>query len=551
MRLSIGKSDFVLHRGCLHALAAQDEQLIDALLWRSVMDNCAAEQRTAVVCTTDAATSLALSGLQAMAGEATTKGLLQIFELQPAPQGPGGLSTLMMDLHHWQVANASLLVIEGAQDLLPRLDEALLRQWHEWALDHNQAILFLFRSDGMGKNDPMTQLLPLSHHFSGLARISTRHGDSTWENFHWFGPSGLLPPHTSALSGDKAHPFSLSEKVELVPASLAPAVDDIHVFAQQSILQPGELPAEGWQYMDANLDGVVLQTTKAVAATIVLAYLPDTDFYRLARAIFILRKRNGVRLKIVVREINSRLRYGRERQAIKLGANLVVPAELSYSRFLTLVTMVESQIFQRKLPATFSEAMSDSSPTDEMGYLPPQEFARAVTAMLTQSEAMKIQNALIQLPVASGLQTLDALRYCKLNRPGDICTADQRHLYLFLSACRKADVSRVMSRSFGLPIDSLFSAEDRFHSTQRISAVIQALAAQIRLAQLPDYSADLFDPAAVPTSGKTLKVTSQVVRGQTSEQFSPPPAAVPRPLVVKDTRTGDRRAKDRRNGGAP
>jgi cellulose biosynthesis protein BcsE len=310
----------------------------------------------------------------------------------------------------------------------------------------------------------------------------------------------------------------------------------------RSVFAPQEKAPSGWRITDDDLGLVQALGEGAVAATFVLAFTPDTDFDPLARCLFGLRKRGGPRLKILVREVGSRLRYNQETLAVRLGANLVVPAELSTARFLSLSTMVQGQVFPHSLPSSYEQALKQAMPEQERGYLPPAEFTRAVRTALAHSRVLGLEVALLRLPLAYGLLPLDALHHCKVKRAGDLCTADAASVYVFLYACRENDVDTTLERLFTLPVGELFTGDDRLLSPRAIEDVLRDFDTRRATGRFPDLSGELARLMAVPASparpGPQTQATAPNATAAPQAvnlpaHYPAPPPAVPAPLALR------------------
>jgi cellulose biosynthesis protein BcsE len=483
----------MLATGNIYAVVDEDDRYADALLWNTLLDTCD-EGHSACLVSSDAATSMKQSGLEAGAQTALASRRLAVLEVGgdfERFEKEGRFQRLAAELQHWGAEDKRLLVIDGAERLFSRLDDATLRDWRAWAERRDNVVVLLFRQSGVNGNESIAPLLPLAHRFAGMARLKSRYGLATWEIFHWFSPAGLTAARSFPLRCNARHRLEVPDEDEAPASGVEPAADEMHVLALRSAFLPKDPPVTDWQMIDGNAEDMLAKAADKIAATVVLSFAPGADFRRLARCVYELRKRCGVRLKIVIREVNSRLRYSQETLAVRLGANLIVPAEISYPRFLSLTSMAHGQVFPHKLPATFEQAMRDATPDEELGYLPPREFSKAVASSLDRARLLQVQNVLLRLPLAYGLQPLDALRFCSIKRPGDLCASDDRSIYLFLYACRESDIDKTLDRLFGLPVSELFSTESRFLSARGIQNAMADFDSRHRSQAFPDLSAVL------------------------------------------------------------
>lgn len=555
LRLDGLQSAMALHKGNIYVIAEEDDRLADALLWGTLIDACEEDGSACLVSATRTAYSLNQSGLGAEARNLLAARRLFVLEAlgamvdgtideaadgraghaSPVPRRAAGArqQQIMKDLRHWNTDRTRLLVIDGAEQLFPHPDGIILAKWREWAEHRDVAVLLMFRQSGMNGNDVMSLLAPHAHLYAGMARIKSKYGVATWEVFHWFCETGLMAGKSFPLHLGSERRLEVPREEESAASGIELAADETRILALRSAFLPKEPPPGGWLMADGQAEDMLARLSGAVASTIVLSFSSSTDFISLVRCVFELRKQCGPRLKIVIREIHARLRYGQETLAVRLGANLVVPAEISYARFLSLTSMVQGQVFRQQLPATFEQAISDAMPEDAQGYLPPHDFSQAVATTLERSRMLHVQNVLLRLPLAYGLLPLDALRYCNIKRAGDFCTADHRNVYLFLYACRESDIDKALERLFGLPVSEIFSSEERFMSAHRIRNAMTDFDARLEAEKFPDLTNELAALTSARTAARPAETPAAVKKGPAVLRYPAPPPAVQRPLPVK------------------
>ncbi|MFO6418798.1 cellulose biosynthesis protein BcsE [Hylemonella sp. W303a] len=557
-----------MERGKVYAIVGEDDAPSAALLWRTLLDASEKERNAALVSAPGVAENLAQSGLQAEAHEAIRRKRIAVFETVPPartapPPKPAanlahaqGLAQDLTHLERQTGRRAQLLVINGMETLFPALDEATLRFWRTHAEQEDRAVVLLFREHARS----LSALRPMVHVVAGLVELKSRYGATTLGIFHWFHREGLLAGRSVAVRQGSQGALEVCEPQRGAQAanplsSAPPATDEAQFIAMGSVFAPQEKAPSGWRITDDDLALVQALGEDAVAATFVLAFTHETDFDLLARSIFGLRQRGGPRVKILVREVGTRLRYNQETLAVRLGANLVVPAELSTARFLSLSTMVQGQVFPHSLPSSYEQALKTSMPEQERGYLPPAEFTRAVRAALAQSQVLGVQVALVRLPLAYGLLPLDALRYCSIKRAGDLCGADSSSVYLFLYACRENDVDATLKRLFTLPVGELFTSDDRLHSPRAIEDALRDYDSRGASGRFPELTGELAQLASAagqaatgPSAVRSAPLESTGQGGQAtrrlqdtaaflSSAYAPPPPAVPAPLTLREPRT--------------
>lgn len=533
LSIDLLKPEAYLRQGNIYAVLQEDEHAFATLLWRTLLDTSRNSHSICLISTANIAKSLRDSGLTDEVHAAIDAGSIQIFQTDPECERlPLSLRVprLIEELRHAGAAPAALLVIDGAERLFTDMDAAIVHQWRAWAEQQGCTLLLLFRLDMHDGGKTAAKLLPLSDMFGGMAGLKNRYGALTWEILHWFSPSGV--------TAGKSLPLQHTDDGRLCVASasgntgFAPAADDARVLAWRPVFLANETVPGAWEILDNDLETLPVLLSSAMAATVLLAYTQTTPFSRLARCIYDLRKTCGPHLKIVVRELNTRLRYSQETLAVRLGANLIVPAEINYARFLSLTSMVQGQVFPHSVPDDYEQAVGQAAP-QEQGYLPPQDFLQAVTDTMTRNHALRIQSTLIRLPLAFGLLPLDALRYCFIKRPGDLCCSDDSSVYLFLYACREADVDTALDRLFALPVSELFSADERFLSAQTIRDAMDDFAMRNDATPFSDLSAELATLNGAAPRERVTTLASQEKKGPVVTIYPAPVPAVRRPLSLR------------------
>lgn len=519
--------------GRLYALAEDGADLLDPLLRATLLDASNSGVHMCLVAPRPRLERL-LGGAQEPAlAQLVASGGLLVLETWARPGPPGGAALaarLSAELSHFGHWRGALVLIDQAEQLFQGADAAaaarLLRDWAERA---ENTIVLALRRGAADAADPAASLTALAPVFGGIARLRFAYGAPVWETFHWHHPRGCLAGRTLHLAGTGSGRFELVEHT-LESGATGPAADDARVLAQRNALLAGESAGPGWELVE-DLELLERAAAGACGATVLLGFAPGVGFDELARCVLALRTGSGRRLKIVVRELNARMRQSQEALILRLGANLVVPAGVTWGRFLGLLGSVQGQVFAHVVPASFEEAAGAALPDGRSGYLAPAAFVAAVGETMRRSQALRIENALVRLALVPGLEPLDALRYCAPRRAGDLCTADAHAVYLFLYACREADVGVTRERLFTLPVGDLFAAEQRLFGAHEIDAAIAALGRATD--GLPDWSAELERAAAAPAAPKLTAVDSGGRNGPAATRHAAPAPAVRRPLPVR------------------
>lgn len=407
---------------------------------------------------------------------------------------------MLHEFDFFRIPPGSLLLIDCADHWFAQPARSghpsLIALLQQWAQRRRIAVVLVFHSHVGSKVDRGTELLQFARLLAGVARIATTSQEAPdgapalrCDLLFWFGPVSVVAGTTLALEvgadGFLQRGADTGRSVEHQVVLDADAV----IVQRSALAGSGGTPAH-WQVCDT-LPAVQGAAATAQAATIILTFERTTPQDLLMQTVYRLRRHSGQRLKIIVRELQVRLRYNEEALIARLGANLIVPMEVGYARFLSMMEILQGQLYDTRLPPTYEQALIEGLPQQEAGYLAPQAFARSVTQTLARARSLAIDNVLVRLTLGSGLSALDAMRHCTVKRAGDIYTCDRKTMLVFLFACRENDASQTLERIFALPVGELFSSEHRYISNLAATAAIEDFSRQAASGRLPDLSTQL------------------------------------------------------------
>ncbi|MBS1169397.1 MAG: hypothetical protein H6R01_315 [Burkholderiaceae bacterium] len=404
----------------------------------------------------------------------------------------------------------ALLVRDGQMLFDWRNHETLFEQWRAWKhwAETRQAPVLVIIEDINGAHGMLPLLHGLGNLLPNMALLDATGNTGFLTLERWAGQDeadqrqfGLTRlPDEDTLIADGSE---ISRDRQLI----LDAPDQRLVIATTATLEGSSGVPDGWTVV-SNLAEMEAACTSLVAATLLLHTDGDGDFDDVSRFIYTMRKARPHTLKIIVRETRNKLRYSNELAFLRLGANRVVYREVSFSRLLQLLDEIADQAFNRPLIDDYALAMKAIAPNRVCGYLPPTAFCDEVEAMLARSEHIHLMHCLVRLPLLSRVPHLVALQACRVQRPGDVFTADHGNLYLFVYACREQDLAQILGRLFTLPITELFSAQIIKPTNNLILSVLQRLRRINDAEALQDYS--LLIPAKPASNGQAAPaITTQ------------------------------------------
>lgn len=482
----------VLRAGSVYLLVVPGPALSRALMFACLPATSGAP----VLCATRHA-PLAPHDTSALDARLRAKELL-LLSPRPGKRSQGRLLRCLQELghhrHRLEPAHGGMtVVLDEAQNYLPLHDPEqalrLLQGARRWASRNHNALVLLVESHHLGAAE-QARMTQLARDCAGLAWARHHEENSiTWQISHWQGaPSALvgeLFPLDIAADGSLQAPAALTAGV--APASVAAAADQKIVLTTHACLSGNPPPFDDWQLYD-DLPALLHAARQAVAATVLL----DTASCKreaLGQTVFKLRRHCGARLKIVVREIgNRRLRQNEEQLLLRLGANVVLPAELRFTSIVSLIRALRPAVYLSHSQIEQPDLHAASQPAADRGYLAPLRFIEAVSATVQRSRAVNIVNVLIQLQPALGAAPLDLLKLGRFQRTGDLCTLDHDYAYLFLFACRPSDVDAALNHLFRMAISEVAEAEVRSQDPESILLALSQMAGRPGFDALPDLS---------------------------------------------------------------
>lgn len=483
-----------MSRGRVYAADVARDKWAVALA-AGTLARCFTQKRTAAIIGGDSLPELleALQRQDVDPQRAQARGLLSYYRARPGwterLQRAGG-AQFLDELDHYALDGCGLLVIDAAEGLFSWGDRSALHRQalrlRSWCESADCTVLLLFR-DGV---DPgrAQQLHSASKALSGIASLGRRDGSLAWTVGHW-----QLGGHRNGSTRQALRSTETGELVSAgsdqftrrqVQAWLDHAKDQDQVWITRAAMEPG-LPAS-WRSVS---DNAALQaaTDKAMAATCILDAGRPQEFRQLTHLVHQLRKRRGRALKIVVRQQQSPLRHGQESILLTAGANLILDADSPAAALPPAVAALQGQVLSRDVPDQLEQVLASAAPPTRSGYLAPAAFCAEALGATDQAHAAGIECTLVRLFLLPEVSPLEALRACKPLRAGDVFTADDRSVYLFLFACWEQDADRAVERVFRMMLSELFEGQLRLPGRSAIQAEAGDLQYRVQAQSLPDH----------------------------------------------------------------
>ena len=427
--------------------------------------------------------------------DAVAGGRVQLLEWQPRPGETPAPAALLRELPLFQVAPEDGLVFLGMEALFawdkPVALQQQLRALQQWVRQRPAGSLFLFA----GQVGEALAVAGMDWAFPNAGRLVWEQGHLTLELLRWQG--GLqntcysLQPADHGLEMEGGVLDGDSQRLRAAPRQGCVLVMEGALAGQAGV------PAH-WQVLP---DRAALEAELPTlgASTLLLPYEGPAGFVELVHLVHRLRQAHPRYLKILVREMGAKLRYGAEAILLKAGINSVIYRELGFSRVIQQVHGHGNQIYSGEPCADLEGLLAAAEPLPVSGYLPPARFCQLVRRMVEQSSLLGVEHCLLRFSLLRRVTHLDALAHCRIGRSGDLVSTDREHLYLFLFACREPDVEASVNHIFREPVDTLFESTWIHPGSELILHALAALEREAEHGALPDHSALL--AAMLPPAG--------------------------------------------------
>lgn len=312
----------------------------------------------------------------------------------------------------------------------------------------------LIITSGSGVNNLRQNLLSAFRQLNGLAHLEYQQDSWNYRVSWWCHNQRLMADRALRLTLQGSGFAVLREDDQNTPLTLN---DEAICIAEQQVLEGAPPLSSHWQLFDNN-DLVASRAQQADSATVIFSLKNNEEIHTLSRHVHTLRRARGAGLKIMVREMQTSLRYSDERLLLACGVNAIVPFGAPMSRFLTTLESLQGQRYNRHVPANLDALLQSLQPLQEKGFLPLDNFCQSVMRLV--SNTLLPENGkglLVALRPVPELKPEQALTLCKPRRYGDLVTVRGDRLYLFLSSCRYNDLDTALKFIFRLPHDEIFS----------------------------------------------------------------------------------------------
>lgn len=402
---------------------------------------------------------------------------------------------LVRTLENQQLQQIDCLLMLSAEQLLPTQSRPALqhqlRVLGEWHAYHKVAGLYVVRGD----DSLWRELQRQAEWLDGLACLAMDRHRMIWTVPAWRGMGDGIGAGSYPL-GARPNGDLYSLGLHQEEAGLARPVSDEHrVLTCWNPSRLGQSAPVNWDIFDTPGELMDEALAGAVGATIILEYQGMDSYEALARQVHQLRLACGRRLKIIVREVASRINYEQEMQLYSIGATRIMRVDMTLSECFRAISALKGQWFWRPIEPDFDAFLASAHTGEGYGYLPPADFTSTTDEFMRCSQNTNVDSVLVRLTLRSDQHHLAAINAFRPDRPGMFITTDDKHLHLFLFACPASDVDAVMGRIFDQPVGSLFAFYEIIVIQKEIEEELERLRYNTEYTGYTDYS-ELLKPVA-------------------------------------------------------
>lgn len=468
---------------------------------------------------------------------------------------PSGLQPVLDELAQAGLTRAHALLVLAAPAVHFGSSVASVqqwgRQWGHWCRRRTRPVVMAF-NQWTRTQEVLAPLRTLAHVFEHVAVLGSEAKHTLLYVERWNGTDGPVFEARLGLANDTATQRLVYDGSRVGSAQhgaaerLVEAPDQYTVIATQAAVAGQRGIPHEWTLL-AQRSEVLGATRHAIAATVLLDAGPTHQQQELLQLVHQLRSTQGRALKIVVRETQDKLRANLEQALLSLGANAVVYREVGFARLQKVLEDLRDETFVRAIPADFAQALAGFMPDPLRGYLPAAAFCDSVQAMLARTSHIGLKHCFLRLSMQPHVAHLDAIQACTAARDGDVLSADEDALYVFMFACSESDLDPALARLFSIAPSELFAAQTLYASEDGVHRALHALR-EAAGRGVPDYSAyrsERATPAAShnrahgsgtpvrpsgPVPAPALAAT-QPDAAHARAQATPTPAVHARPLV--------------------
>lgn len=390
------------------------------------------------------------------------------------------LSNIKSDIEKPIFDEIELILIEFDQNSFSFVPEkalnAVLSIWQSWLKKQNKTCVWVIHGD-MSATLLRNKFVAVNNAYNGYTNIEFDVSEIKYELIFWHLKHGVQSDVLRSLN------FHEAENTLSVAENTIAGLQNTLTLSQSKnnrvfVIKPKDdstdvFPRE-WEIL-LTLEELAIDVISNSAATIVIYINSSLNVSDMAEKILQLRKAGGAQLKIMLRETEQCLRNIEEKFLLNAGANLIVPFNVVFLRFVTLVYGIQGSYFIRNIPNHIDEIYQINLDSFGKSYVPLENFMQQVLVLVDSAQRMQINSSLIKLTLNRAIPTSKIFELMRIKRSGDIFTFTPHYLYLFLFQCERFEIRKVLSHLIELPIEDLFLEQEFFAYVDEIRLEVKEM----------------------------------------------------------------------------
>ncbi len=376
-----------------------------------------------------------------------------------------------------------LILIDIYQDIFaPMQTDELAKtisSWQNWLINQKKTCVWIIHGDQASQliKSKASTLLNI---FNGLATIKFNHSNIDYEVLFWHLYSSINTKTSFSLQFNEikceiSANIDQESRSETTPQLSISHDNRVLVIKSQKDLE--DIFPQEWEVFNS-LETLEAKISIDSSATIIFYINANINVRFISTKILELRKKAGRQLKIILRETEHCLRVKEERLLIDVGVNLIIPYNVAFLRFVTMVYAIQGSYFIRNIPHYINEAHDTEMEALRKNFLPLTEFIKQSILLVENSQRIQINSSLLKFAMDKSIPIEEIVALIKIKRNGDIFTLTESCLYLFLFQCEKSEIKNALAHIFSLPVDDLFFAQEYFSFSDDIKNELGLLASE-------------------------------------------------------------------------
>ena len=375
-----------------------------------------------------------------------------------------------------------LILIDLYQDIIAPMqtDELalIISSWQNWLIRQKKTCVWFIHGD-QASQFIKSKTSTLHNMFNGLAAVKFNYSDIEYEVLFWHLYSSIQTQTLLKLQFNEIK-YEISARInEESPYEVTPILslshdDRVLVIKSEDTLE--DMYPREWIVL-SDFETLEPKVSIDSSATIIIYINAAINIRFISSKIFELRINAGRQLKIILRETEHCLRVREERLLIDAGANLIIPYNVGFLRFVTMVYAIQGTYFTRNIPHNIETHYVEIENLRK-NFLPLTEFINQSILLVENSQRIDINSSLLKFVIDKSIPIEEIVALIKIKRDGDIFTLTEDCLYMFLFQCEKSGIKNALAHIFSLPVGDLFLAQEYFSFSDEIKNELELLASE-------------------------------------------------------------------------